>query len=690
MAEKIDKVLHKRSNQLVEDAPKLPTSEQLEYGEIAINYASGKETISIKNANNEIATFSSDKIIDKKLDAKADKTAISDMLTKTEASSTYAKASHTHTASQVTDLQGKLEAKADKTAISDMLTKTEASSTYATKEELPDEYVLPIASSDLLGGIKIGAGLSINSETGVVSATGGGVADSVDWNNITSKPETFKPETHQHVSADVTDLQGKLDAKADKTAISDMLTKTEASSTYAKASHTHTASQVTDLQGKLDAKADKTAISDMLTKTEASSTYAKTSHTHILSEIMDFGQYWNETLSIDLGTRWGRSFQVDLGENWDLIFGKDINTEWQSVLQSAPNFAAASHTHTASQVTDLQDKLDTKADKTAISDMLTKTEASSTYAKASHTHTASQVTDLQDKLDAKADKSHEHTVNQISNLGEYWEASLKQGLGTNWNVPLNSRLGSNWDKVFGTDINEDWVSQLHYSPRKYSKINEGWEQALGSTYSPNHEWTDAVRADLYTGWANILHNAPNFASTLHTHHLSAIDNLGSNWYSLLESEMPDPTHWAKLMGRDMTIAFGTGFDVLDGGAGIRPKLGNGLIFDGSKAIALANTGSDIKYKKNIVDANDVLDDIIDLPIIEYTWNKEGEETYDTFGVDANELLKRNGLLSKMVHEDVNGDKYVEYNRFGVISIKALQEFIKKIEKRINDIEKKIN
>ena len=474
-----------------------------------------------------------------------------------------------------------------------MLTKTEASSTYATKEELPDEYVLPIASSDLLGGIKIGAGLSINPITGVVNTTGGGVADSVDWNNITSKPETFKPEAHQHVSADITDLQGKLDAKADKTAISDMLTKTEASSTYA-------------------------------TK----------------EELPSLGSNWETVLSSGKGVQ----------NNWQNILNSvNINTGWESYFESAPNFAAASHTHTASQVTDLQGK-----------------------------------------LDAKADKSHEHTVNQISNLGEYWEASLKQDLGTNWNAPLNSRLGSNWGLLFGTDVNEDWVSQLHYSPRKYSKINEGWEQALGSTYSPNHEWTDAVRADLYTGWANILHNAPNFASTSHTHHLSAIDNLGNNWYSLLESEMPDPTHWAKLMGRDMTIAFGTGFDVLDGGAGIRPKLGNGLIFDGSKAIALANTGSDIKYKKNIVDANDVLDDIIDLPIIEYTWNKEGEETYDTFGVDANELLKRNGLLSKMVHEDVNGDKYVEYNRFGVISIKALQEFIKKIEKRINDIEKKIN
>jgi hypothetical protein len=32
-----------------------------------------------------------------------------------------------------------------------------------------------------LGGIKVGAGLEVNPETGVLNATGGGTADSVDW-----------------------------------------------------------------------------------------------------------------------------------------------------------------------------------------------------------------------------------------------------------------------------------------------------------------------------------------------------------------------------------------------------------------------------------------------------------------------------------------------------------------------------
>ena len=58
---------------------------------------------------------------------------------------------------------------------------------YATKSEVPDPYTLPVASATALGGVKVGAGLSIND--GVLSATGGGgTAGSVDWNNVNNKP----------------------------------------------------------------------------------------------------------------------------------------------------------------------------------------------------------------------------------------------------------------------------------------------------------------------------------------------------------------------------------------------------------------------------------------------------------------------------------------------------------------------
>ena len=49
---------------------------------------------------------------------------------------------------------------------------------------------VPIASSTQLGGVKIGAGLSVT-ENGVLSVTGGGTADTVEWNNVLDKPTTI-------------------------------------------------------------------------------------------------------------------------------------------------------------------------------------------------------------------------------------------------------------------------------------------------------------------------------------------------------------------------------------------------------------------------------------------------------------------------------------------------------------------
>lgn len=60
--------------------------------------------------------------------------------------------------------------------------------TTAEKNKLAglSNYSLPTASSSTLGGVKVGSGLAINN--GVLSATGGGTADAVDWSNVQNKP----------------------------------------------------------------------------------------------------------------------------------------------------------------------------------------------------------------------------------------------------------------------------------------------------------------------------------------------------------------------------------------------------------------------------------------------------------------------------------------------------------------------
>lgn len=53
------KLIHIKSKQCgdYENEPKLPTREQIDYGEIAINYGKDIETIAIKNENDEIIKF---------------------------------------------------------------------------------------------------------------------------------------------------------------------------------------------------------------------------------------------------------------------------------------------------------------------------------------------------------------------------------------------------------------------------------------------------------------------------------------------------------------------------------------------------------------------------------------------------------------------------------------------------------
>ena len=72
------------------------------------------------------------------------------------------------------------------------------------KPIIPTAYNLPIANQTTLGGIKVGAGLSITAD-GILSATGGGTADSVNWENVVGKPTFATVAT----SGDYNDLTDK-------------------------------------------------------------------------------------------------------------------------------------------------------------------------------------------------------------------------------------------------------------------------------------------------------------------------------------------------------------------------------------------------------------------------------------------------------------------------------------------------
>lgn len=104
-----------------------------------------------------------------------------------------------------------------------------------------------------------------------------------------------------------------------------------------------------------------------------------------------------------------------------------------------------------------------------------------------------------------------------------------------------------------------------------------------------------------------------------------------------------------------------------------------------------NTGSDMRFKKNISEVDNILDKALGIDVISYIWNKEGETEKDTFGVNASQLEELGGVFKKIVHErnDETKTKWVEYDRIGVLALKALQEYKVKMDKVVEDLQNQI-
>ena len=167
-------------------------------------------------------------------DGLATKEEISDMETKTSAAATYQPKGDYAGQQEVTDLTANvtaLQTNKQDTLVSGTNIKTINGQSLLGEGNIEiQQSELPIASADTLGGVKVGTGLSINPESGVLSA------DSPEWNNISGKPEdivniterlaskldtaTYNSEKSSFATKD------ELNSKADASAIADMATQT--------------------------------------------------------------------------------------------------------------------------------------------------------------------------------------------------------------------------------------------------------------------------------------------------------------------------------------------------------------------------------------------------------------------------------------------------------------------------------
>ena len=108
-----------------------------------------------------------------------------------------------------------------------------------------------------------------------------------------------------------------------------------------------------------------------------------------------------------------------------------IKPKCDAIYQAKGSYAALSHTHAISNITDLQAQLDSK-------------QAKGSYAAASHTHTIANVTNLQSTLDSKQPKGDyaaaSHSHNSIKDAGD--------GRNITFNYSADGASDANWYAVW--------------------------------------------------------------------------------------------------------------------------------------------------------------------------------------------------------------------------------------------------
>lgn len=202
-----------------------------------------------------------------------------------------------------------------KTDITDFPTSMPASDVYAWAKA----STKPTYTKDEVGLGNVDNTADANKS--VKYATSAGIANSassVDWSGVQNKPSTFTPSAHTHTIANITGLQNALNGKANS-------------------SHTHSIDNVTGLQSALDGK-------------------ASSGHTHSLfsGEIhFSIGTYKDPADSISTAIKASGGIAAD-------VFYEGT-TKLSDKYQPKGSYAAASHTHTIAQITNLQSTLDGKS-----------------------------------------------------------------------------------------------------------------------------------------------------------------------------------------------------------------------------------------------------------------------------------------------------------------------------------------
>lgn len=357
---------------------------------------------------------------------------------------------------------------------------------------------------------------------------------SIVYSNDSRLSDSRNPNPHTHPISDITALQNALDSK-------------QPTGSYASSVHSHVVSDVQNLQSLLDGK-------------QAAGSYAASSHSHTSSQITDFAAAVSSVappttnaellttgiLSDDrLSNNIVRTSDSRLSDaRTPVVHSHSISdvTNLQSSLdskQASGNYASSSHQHIIADVSGLQSALDNK-------------QPSGSYATSAHSHSISDISDLQSVLNNKqpsgnyADLSHTHISSNITDFNSS-VSGLVSGIyaplsnPTLTGVPLTptASSGTNTNQIASTSFVRTEISNLVASaPSTLDTLNElatalGNDPNFATTITNNLANKAALSGATFTGsisspsgsFTSLKVNNAGVSLEGHGHSISDISNL---------------------------------------------------------------------------------------------------------------------------------------------------------------------
>lgn len=298
MAKNVEHVSHIKSKLKINGLPQLPSPDKLVDGEIAINYAEGVETISIRNENSAITTFSSDNYYTEKK--------LGSGFTNNDATVTEA----------IDDLNGrKLDASAyTPTDLSDYYKKSETSG--AT--ELSTAFVLKANDADL-DAVSGTVNTHITNTDIHVTA-----ADKTNWNNKSDFSGSYNDLTDKPTipskTSDLVNDNGFATSAYVQTVTNDMATKTWVGEQNYLTS--------ADISGKQDVTG-MTAYTTTATTNTLSGTVTAHTADSVIHVTADDKSKWNSVdnkLNTSDFNTYSGAVDTAIGNKVDKVSGKDLSS----------------------------------------------------------------------------------------------------------------------------------------------------------------------------------------------------------------------------------------------------------------------------------------------------------------------------------------------------------------------------